>query len=180
MSSLVRSQRRHVEEWIEAARNVVRGRCMEEPTMGRCTLISGRGYLYVTRKVRAAFRRANRPSSPSSRTSAQSYPRAKSVRGSSLPASAGGFWRRADTRVLLPVEGWPRTRIFFAGIERDEDTELRMLDQRSSGGAFGEDGRESTFIVVLTQQRIRRLNRACPLPLQRSSRRPTFHPIKTH
>jgi hypothetical protein len=59
--------------------------------------------------------------------SAQSYPTAKSVRGSSFPASAGGFWRRADTRVLFPVEGWPSTRTFFAGIERDEDTELRCL-----------------------------------------------------
>ena len=51
--------------------------------------------------------------------------------------------------MLLPVEGWPRTRIFFAGIERDEDTEFRMLDQRSWGGAFGEDGRESSFMVAI-------------------------------
>jgi hypothetical protein len=66
-----------------------------------------------------------------------------------LLASAVGFWRRAETRVLLPVEGWPRTRIFFAGIEREEETELRMLDQRSWGGTSGEDGRESWFIVEL-------------------------------
>jgi hypothetical protein len=51
--------------------------------------------------------------------------------------------------VLLPVEGWPRTRIFFAGIEREEETELRMVDQRSCGGASGEDGRESSFIVIV-------------------------------
>src|SRR5260370_35922690 len=83
----------------------------------------------------------------SSRTSDPSYPNAKSVRGSSLLASAAGFWRRADTSVLLPVEGWPRTRIFFAGIEREEETELRMVDQRSCGGASGEDGWESSFMV---------------------------------
>ncbi|KAN0140381.1 hypothetical protein V8E53_001590 [Lactarius tabidus] len=75
--------------------------------------------------------RARMSSSPSSRMSAQSDPTAKSVRGSSFPASAGGSWRRAETRVLFPDEGWPRTRVFFAGIERDEDTELRVLDQRS-------------------------------------------------
>jgi hypothetical protein len=51
--------------------------------------------------------------------------------------------------VLLPVEGWPRTRIFLAGIEREEETELRMVDQRSCGGASGEDERESSFIVDL-------------------------------
>ena len=51
--------------------------------------------------------------------------------------------------MLLPVEGWPRTRMFFAGIEREEETELRMVDQRSCGGASGEDGRESPFIVVV-------------------------------
>jgi hypothetical protein len=84
-----------------------------------------------TRSKRAKWNKKNQPSSPSSRTSAQSYPTAKSVRGSSFPASAGGLWRRADTRVLFPVEGWPRTRTLFAGIERDEDTELRILDQRS-------------------------------------------------
>ena len=49
--------------------------------------------------------------------------------------------------MLFPVEGWPRTRTFFAGIERDEDTELRILDQRSCGGAFGDDERESSFMV---------------------------------
>jgi hypothetical protein len=91
----------------------------------------------------------DRPSSPSSRTSAQSYPNAKSVRGSSLLPSAAVFWRRADTRVVLPVEGWPRTRMFFAGIEREEETELRIVDQRSCGGASGEDERESWFIIEL-------------------------------
>src|SRR6266852_4223372 len=94
----------------------------------------------------------DRPSSPSSRTSAQSYPKAKSVRGSSLLASAAGFWRRAETSVLLPVEGWPRTRIFLAGIEREEETELRIVDQRSCGGASGEDERESSFIVMLVER----------------------------
>lgn len=51
--------------------------------------------------------------------------------------------------MLLPVEGWPRTRIFLAGIEREEETELRIVDQRSWGGASGDDGRESSFIVKL-------------------------------
>jgi len=39
--------------------------------------------------------------------------------------------------------------MFFAGIERDEETELRMFDQRSWGGASGEDERESSFIVEI-------------------------------
>jgi len=54
--------------------------------------------------------------------------------------------------VLLPVEGWPRTRIFLAGIEREEETELRIVDQRSCGGASGEDERESSFIVKLVER----------------------------
>lgn len=49
--------------------------------------------------------------------------------------------------MLFPVEGWPRTRIFLAGMERDEETELRMLDQRSWGGASGEDEREWSFML---------------------------------
>jgi hypothetical protein len=52
--------------------------------------------------------------------------------------------------VLFPVAGWPRTRIFFAGIERDEETESRMLDQRTCGGASGEDERASSFMLELT------------------------------
>lgn len=119
---------------------------------GQCIQITGQGCLRVGScivKVCKAGQAGNRPSSPSSRTSAQSYPNAKSVRGSSLLASAAGFWRRADTRVVLPVEGWPRTRMFFAGIEREEETELRMEDQRSCGGASGEDERESSFIIEL-------------------------------
>lgn len=46
----------------------------------------------------------------------------------------------------MPVEGWARTRTFCAGIERDEDAELRMLDQRSWGDAFSEDGRSVVAI----------------------------------
>jgi hypothetical protein len=127
---------------------------MKGKMKGLCIPTTGQGYLRGGRIVRFCCdeeqsEREDRPSSPSSRTSAQSYPNAKSVRGSSLLTSAAGFWRRADTRVLLPVEGWPRTRIFFAGIEREEETELRMVDQRSCGGASGEDGRESSFIVEL-------------------------------
>ena len=127
---------------------------MKGKMKGQCIWITGQGCLRVGGCIvrlcdAEQSEREDRPSSPSSRTSAQSYPNAKSVRGSSLLASADGFWRRADTRVLLPVEGWPRTRMFFAGIEREEETELRMVDQRSCGGASGEDGRESSFIVEL-------------------------------
>jgi hypothetical protein len=57
--------------------------------------------------------------------------------------------------VLFPVEGWPRTRIFLAGIERDEETELRMLDQRSWGGASGEDERESSFMSSIKFRRLK-------------------------
>ena len=117
---------------------------------GRCTRITGQEYLQWELRCKSVMRgqAGDKPSSPSSRTSAQSYPNAKSVRGSSLLASAAGFWRKAETRVVLPVEGWPRTRIFFAGIEREEETELRMEDQRSCGGASGEDERESSFMAV--------------------------------
>lgn len=32
----------------------------------------------------------------------------------------------------------------LSGIEHDVDTELRMFDQRSWGGTFGDDGHESS------------------------------------
>ena len=120
VSSPAQSQPQCAEERTVAAGNAERGRCMKEPMMGRSRRIIELGYLQVTRIKRVVVRGGqvnNEPSSPSSRTSAQSYPNAKSVRGSSLPASAGGFWSRVGTRVLLPVEGWSRTRTFFAGIE---------------------------------------------------------------
>ena len=46
-----------------------------------------------------------------------------------IPAWAGGVWRRADTRAaLLPIEGWSRMSTFFDGIECDEGAESMMLD----------------------------------------------------
>jgi len=75
------------------------------------------------------------PSSASSRTSAKSYPIAKSVFWSSFRSSDRGFCRSAETRADFPEDGWPSKMICFAGIERDEDTESRMEDQRSCGGA---------------------------------------------
>jgi hypothetical protein len=39
-------------------------------------------------------------------------------------------------------------RIFFAGMEREEETESSMVDQRSCGGGSGEDERESRFMTV--------------------------------
>jgi hypothetical protein len=46
----------------------------------------------------------------------------------------------------LPVDGWPKMSICFDGIERDEDTESRIEDHRSCGGASGVDDRESSII----------------------------------
>ena len=150
MSSQARLRLQCEEERIEGARNVTKALYMRGRMMGQCIRITGQGYLRGGLQCKSVMRgqARDKPSSPSSRTSAQSYPIAKSVRGSSLLASAAGFWRRADTRVVLPVEGWPRTRTFFAGIEREEETELSMDDQRSCGGASGEDERESSFMTV--------------------------------
>jgi hypothetical protein len=58
VSSPARSRRRYVEEQIAAAGNEVRGRCMKEPTMGRCTRIIGQVCLYArVNQVRDAFMR---------------------------------------------------------------------------------------------------------------------------
>ena len=83
----------------------------------------------------------------SSRTSTQSYPSAKSLRGSSFPPSDGGFWSSAAASVDLPLAGWPRMSTCLEGMEREEETESRMLDQRSCGGASGDEGRELSSIV---------------------------------
>lgn len=83
-----------------------------------------------------------RPPLPSSRTLTQVCPNAKSVRGSPLMASAGGFRSRIDTRVLFPLKGLLTARMVLAGVERDADTGLRMLDQGFWGGVFGDDERE--------------------------------------
>lgn len=56
-------------------------------------------------------------------------------RGFCLLGSADSFCRR-HTRETLQVEGW--SGITYANVERDEGTEIRDLDQRSWGGAFGE------------------------------------------
>lgn len=85
-----------------------------------------------------------RPSSSSHTSSAQSYPTTKSVRGSSFPEYAGGFWRREKTRVLFPVEGWPATCTFFAGIEHDEETRgsevcLAKIDPSYRSGSYSSE-----------------------------------------
>jgi hypothetical protein len=46
------------------------------------------------------------------------------------------------------VEDSPRTSTFFAGIERDDDTESKIADHRSCGGASGEDERELESIAT--------------------------------
>lgn len=71
------------------------------------------------------------PSSPSSRTSAQSYPSAKSGRFASEGSSDGGFWSNAEAMADFPEDGWPRIKTCFAGIDLDRDTESRIEDQRS-------------------------------------------------
>lgn len=75
--------------------------------------------------------------------SEKSYPSAKSILWSSFPSSVTGFCSRADASVDFPVDGWPNIRICFEGIERDEETESRIDDHKSWGGASGVDERES-------------------------------------
>ena len=90
----------------------------------------------------------HKPSSASSRTSAQSYPMAKSVRWSSFTSSGGCFAKSADTRVDFPDDDSPRRRICLEGIDREDDTESKIDDQRSCGGASGEDDRELSMAGV--------------------------------
>lgn len=73
------------------------------------------------------------PSSPSSLTSAQSYPKAKSTLPSLVlaPRSGGAFPNIAEASVLFPVPGFPNKRTFLEGMEREEDTLSRIEDQRS-------------------------------------------------
>lgn len=81
------------------------------------------------------------PSSASSRTSAKSYPREKSVLWSAV-SSGRGFCNNADARVDFPDDGWPSNSICFEGVEREDETESNIEDHRSSGRASGVDGRE--------------------------------------
>ena len=74
--------------------------------------------------------------------SAQSYPMAKSVRCSSFVPSGGDVCRSADASDDFPEDGSPRRMICLEGIEREEETESRIEDHRSCGGASGEEGRE--------------------------------------
>ena len=67
---------------------------------------------------------------------------AKSVRWSSFCSSGTDFWRRAEERADFPEDGWPRRIICFDGIDRDEETESRMEDHKSCGGASGVDERD--------------------------------------
>lgn len=88
------------------------------------------------------------PSSASSRTSAQSYPSAKSSLWSSLTSAEGGLFSSAAASVDLPDDGSPRMSSCFAGIEREDETESRMEDHRSCGGASGELGLESFMVSI--------------------------------
>jgi hypothetical protein len=47
--------------------------------------------------------------------------------------------------VDFPEDGWPNKRTCFDGIEREEDTESKMDDHKSCGGASGDDGRETSM-----------------------------------
>lgn len=65
-----------------------------------------------------------------------------------LSSAATGFWRSADARRDLPEEGGPRRRTCLEGIEREEETESKIEDHKSCGGAAGVDGRESSIVQV--------------------------------
>jgi len=82
------------------------------------------------------------PSSPSSLISAQSYPRAKSDRVSSLLSSETGFCSKAEANTDLPDDGGPSNSTCFEGIDREEETESKIEDHRFSGGASGVVGRD--------------------------------------
>ena len=71
----------------------------------------------------------NAPSSPSSLTSAYSYPIAKSRRSAS--ASSTGLPSSAAAIVDLPVDDSPRIMTCFDGMDRDEETESRIEDHKS-------------------------------------------------
>lgn len=135
----------------EAGGNGEAGKYMKPPPTALCIRIVLRGYLNRTEYEYRRSRHANiasPPSSASSFTSAQSYPRAKSERRSSFSGSAEAFLSSADIKVDFPVDGCPSTSTCFAGIERDLETESRIEDQRSCGGASGEDGRELSMIFL--------------------------------
>jgi hypothetical protein len=126
--------------------------------------VDAEGTVYIDKRARISVMKEsykhnlrqvlyNSPSSASSRTSAKSYPSAKSLLWSSFPSSDAGFWRSADARVDLPDDGWPKMSICFEGIERDEDTESRIDDHKSCGGASGVDGRESSIVLQVERDR---------------------------
>ena len=71
------------------------------------------------------------------------------MRVSSLVSSGGGFCRRAAARLDFPEDGSPRRMICFEGIEREEETESRMDDHKSCGGASGDEGRELFMSAAL-------------------------------
>lgn len=92
------------------------------------------------------------PSSASSRTSAHSYPSAKSEeresRESSCTLSDTCFPSRAAAMVDFPEEGLPNKSTCFEGIDRVEETESRIDDHKSSGGASGVDARVSSILFA--------------------------------
>ena len=69
-----------------------------------------------------------------------------------MSSSGRALCSSADVNVDFPVDGSPSRRICFAGIDRDEDTESKMDDHRSCGGASGDDGREPSILVSAEQR----------------------------
>ena len=59
------------------------------------------------------------------------------------------MFNNAAVRVDFPEDGSPRSRICFAGIDLEDETESRIDDHKSCGGASGEVGLES-FMVYQT------------------------------
>jgi hypothetical protein len=83
---------------------------MKGQIMGRCIRITRQGYLRVGGSVVRVCGAG--PSGGRTFVSVMHVSPVvsdtKSVRGSPL-ASAAGFWRRVDTGVVFPVEGWSKT-----------------------------------------------------------------------
>lgn len=146
-------QRPYVVVTSLAGENGAATRCKMPRRMGQCIRIVLLGYLCSETRISASqsdiYTRhlgpfsVYSPSSASSRTSAQSYPRAKSNLWSSCAVSEGDLFKRAAASVDFPDDGSPRTSICFAGMDLEEETESRIDDQRFSGSESGDDGLES-------------------------------------
>lgn len=104
---------------------------------------SGEGTVYTDNRAKVSVyssandqqqSRTRVPSSTSSLTSAQSYPRAKSEdleSSLSLFSSGTGFCSNAAAKLDLPDDGCPSNSTCFEGMDRDEDTESKIEDHKS-------------------------------------------------